>query len=378
MGPPQLARESVTHQSERRWRRRWLQRRPVPHTISSWCSLGEAGMSQQKHTRWQWRKQDCPPLRSLLSSLCVFCVASANQTALRCHQHVGARRHLLSRVAVDGGAWWYWGHTQSQNAAINRHIGGWERRSIGRPGRGFRTSRYHRWKPIGASLLNTKRNGVWRIHNLAITSSATDIPGGWDLCTNDCLAALSRASDRVAHFQNTQHAQVCAWRAYTGCRDLPVAFHQAVTPVCYIQVSQPTSSTVYFLDFLYPTDGGIAAALVLHPLGSCHECSDAQLCLRMGINVIVDAEFICSRRVQPWLTLCVRHAIRSASAAMPGSRQAGVRSTAGLAAVHTIDSCNTCGGLTCSEVVDAAPEYCAKLHISPQLFACEMASGLIE
>jgi hypothetical protein len=137
-------------------------------------------------------------------------------------------------------------------------------------------------------------------------------------------------------------------------------------------VKAKASDSVYFVDFFYETGGGIAAASVLHPLGSCHQCGDAELCQRMGINV-VDAQFISSRTVGSRFVCDMLPGPRVLRC--PGYNRLLFEAQPGSTTVHTIDSCTACGGLICSEVIDAAPEYCATLSVSPQLFACEMASG---
>lgn len=138
-------------------------------------------------------------------------------------------------------------------------------------------------------------------------------------------------------------------------------------------------SSVYFVDYLYWTGGGISAAPVLHKLGSCHRCGDPQLCERMGVNT-VESDFITARRVGPAFDCVMLPGPRvlkcSACAAADHVQQQLVfEPQPGEPTVHAISSCEGCGGELCSVVVDVDPEYWARLSVAAAPFACGMASG---
>ena len=145
--------------------------------------------------------------------------------------------------------------------------------------------------------------------------------------------------------------------------------------------------SVYFLDYFYKTGGGIAAAPVLHKLGSCHRCGDPGLCERMGVN-LVESEFItgrsmgaafdCAMLPGPRVLKCSTCAAASRQGQQgPGQPQQQLvfEPQPGESTVYEISSALECAGDLRSVVIDVDPDYWAGLSIAEAPFECGMASG---
>ena len=139
-------------------------------------------------------------------------------------------------------------------------------------------------------------------------------------------------------------------------------------------VKSEADHSVYFVDWLFQTGGGITAAPLLHKLGNCHQCGDPHLCQRMGVNE-VDADFITSRSLgRPFsCDMLPGPRVLQCSDRLQDTRL--FEAQPGGSNVHRIEDCDACGGQLCSVVVSADKEYCATLKLANELFECAFASG---